>query len=71
MSDTHPLIALFQGSAEAMDATGQVPGLDEAIVRLASWMELAQDRLTEDDVAVLAEIGAVLYREGLNRRAGG
>lgn len=71
MSDVHPLIALFQAQAEVLDATGQVTHLDDAIAKLAGWMELVEDDLTEDDMAVLAEIGGILYREGLNRRMGG
>lgn len=34
-------------------------------------MELAKAKLTEDDMAVLADIGAILYRDGLKRRMGG
>lgn len=43
-------------------------GLGDAIADLAAWMSLAADHLTEDDLAVLGGIGAVLYREGLRRR---
>lgn len=67
----HPIIALFEQSAEIIDATGQDVQLDDAITKLAGWMGLAQDRLTEDDMAALAEIGAILYRDGLKRRMGG
>lgn len=66
--DTHPLIALFESRAEVLDAAGQASQLDDAIVKLASWMALAQDRLTEDDMTAVSEIGAILYRDGLNRR---
>ena len=65
----HPLIALFEQSAEVLDATGRKEQLDDAIIKLAGWMELAQDRLTDDDMAVLSEIGAILYRDGLGRRS--
>lgn len=68
MDDLHPMIALFQGCAEATDATGQKPGLDDAITMLAGWMELAESHLTEDDLAVLAEIGGIMYEEAFNRR---
>lgn len=71
MSGLHPLIALFENRAEVLDATGQATNQDDAIVKLASWMELAKARLTEDDMAVLADIGAILYRDGLKRRMGG
>lgn len=71
MSSLHPLIALFENRAEVLDATGQATHADDAIVKLASWMELAKTRLTEDDMAVLADIGAILYRDGLKRRMGG
>ncbi|MBT2333639.1 hypothetical protein J7E49_06940 [Variovorax paradoxus] len=42
--------------------------LNDAIANLAAWMELAREHLTEDDWAVLGEIGGVLYREGASRR---
>lgn len=71
MSDLHPLIALFENRAEVLDATGQATHPDDAIVKLASWIELAKARLTEDDMAVLADIGAILYRDGLKRRMSG
>ncbi len=68
---THPLIALFQDHAEVLDATGRRPGVDGAIVKLTTWMSAAADHLSEDDVALLAEIGAILYQDGLDRRLGG
>lgn len=71
MSELHPLIALFESRAEVLDAAGQDTHPDDAIVKLASWMELAKLRLTEDDVAVLSDIGAILYRDGLKRRMAG
>lgn len=71
MTYIHPLIALFENHAEALDASGRKTCLDDAITGLAAWMGLAQDRLTEDDMAVLAEIGAIMYREGLQRRIRG
>jgi len=71
MSDTHPIIGLFQAHAEVLNASGQSATLDDAIVGLATWLDGAQDRLTEDDVVMLADIGEILYRDGLQRRAGG
>ncbi|AJE99617.1 hypothetical protein [Pandoraea apista] len=68
MENLHPLIALFENRAEVLDATGQPTQPDDAIVKLASWMQLAKDRLTEDDMAALSDIGAILYRDGLKRR---
>lgn len=68
MGDLHPTIELFRARAEVLDAAGTKTSLDDAIVKLAAWMGLVQDRLTEDDMAVLAEVGAILYREGLGRR---
>lgn len=70
-STTHPFIALFESRAEVLDAAGQATHPDDAIVKLASWMELAKTRLTKDDTAVLADIGAILYRDGLKRRMSG
>ena len=64
----HPTIHLFEQLAELLDLQGSEAGLDDAISRLAAWMDLAQGHLTEDDLTVLGEIGGVLYREGLRRR---
>lgn len=68
MTDIHPIIALFQSHAEVLDAAGRKATLDDAIVNLAGWMDEAQGRLTEDDMAALTEIGAIMYRDGLARR---
>lgn len=65
---THPTIEAFQIRAELLDVQSSSAGLDEAIAQLAAWMDLVSDRLTEDDVVVLTEIGATLYREGLRKR---
>lgn len=64
----HPTVHLFQQLAELLDLQRNEAGLDEAISRLAAWMDLARDHLTEDDLTVLGEIGGMLYREGLRRR---
>lgn len=64
----HPTIHLFEQLAELLDLQRSEAGLDDAISRLAAWMDLARDHLTEDDLTVLREIGGVLYREGLRRR---
>jgi len=65
---THPAIAQFEISAELLDIAGDPANLDDAITRLAAWMDLARDQLTEDDMAVLIGIGGVLYRLGLRAR---
>ena len=65
---THPTIELFEQRAALLDLQGSGAGLDDAIADPAAWMDLAADRLTEDDLAVLGRIGGVLYREGLRRR---
>ena len=67
-SDTHPLIALFQAQAELLDLAQNKATLSDAISLLASWMDVARGRLTEDDLVVLGEIGGILYRDGLARR---
>ncbi|QOF76051.1 hypothetical protein [Variovorax sp. 38R] len=67
----HPIIALFEERAGLLDVQRSKAGLDEAVANLAAWMELARDHLTEDDWAVLGEIGGVLYREGASRRRAG
>ena len=64
----HPLIDLFEQRAALLDVQGSKQGLDEAIAELAAWMDLAHGRLSEDDLAVLGEIGGLLYREGQRRR---
>lgn len=67
---THLTIKRFQQRAEALDEEGSAKGLDDAIVYLVRWMDLAHERLTEQDRAALVEVGGVLYREGLRRRIG-
>ena len=64
----HPLIALFQQLADMLDMQGSKATADDAIGLLAAWIEANRDRLTEDDLAVLGEIGGVLYRDGMGRR---
>lgn len=64
----HPIIELFEQRAALLEMQGSRTGLDEAIANLAAWIELARDHLTEDDWAVLGEIGGMLYREGVSRR---
>jgi hypothetical protein len=65
---THPTITQFEHAAELLDIASDPAPLDEAIVRLAAWMDLAREHLTEDDMTVLIGIGGILYREGLRRR---
>lgn len=69
--DVHPLISIFQQRAQLLDAQGSTLGLDDAVWKLAAWASLAQGRLTEDDLALLGEIGGILYHEGLARRLPG
>lgn len=64
----HPIIKLFEAKAEILELSGNKEGIDAAIVQLAGWIDSAQGRLTEDDLAVLSDIGAMLYRDGLGRR---
>lgn len=68
----HPFIGLFEQRAELLDIQNVKPGvvIDEVMTKLAAWMTLAADHLTEDDLAVLGDIGGMLYREGLRRRMG-
>ncbi len=69
-SPIHPFIGLFAQRAEILDIQNSKPGvaIDGAMAKLAAWMTLASDHLTEDDLAVLGDIGAMLYREGLRGR---
>lgn len=64
----HPIVRLFEERAVLLDVQRSTAGLDEAIANLAVWMELARDRLTKGDWAVLREIGGTLYCEGASRR---
>lgn len=64
----HPIINLFQQRAELLDIQGSNASQDDAIGQLAAWMHVNRNNLTEDDLAVLGEIGAILYRDGLRRR---
>ncbi len=64
----HPMIQRFEAQAELLDMQAARESLDDAVVRLAAWMDLAQGRLSEDDMVVLVEVGGILYREGLRKR---
>lgn len=64
----HPSIEAFQVGAELLDIQAKETGLDDAIAELAAWIDLAKNRLSEDDLALLTRVGAMLYREGLSRR---
>lgn len=65
----HPTIQIFQQRAELLNIQQSIEGLDDAIANLAAWMNMARDRLTEDDWVVLGEVGGLLYREGVRRRS--
>ncbi len=67
----HPRIAQFEAGAELLDLQRDGASLDDAVVRLAAWMDLAASHLTDQDQAELTGIGAVLYRDGLRRRMQG
>lgn len=64
----HPLIKRFEAGAELLEIQRDGASVEDAVIRLAAWMDLAADHLTEDDEVVLVGIGAMLYREGLRRR---
>lgn len=64
----HPIIDLFESKAQVLDQTGSKTSVDDAVTLLASWIGVAQDRLSENDLIILSDVGAMLYREGLNRR---
>ncbi|MEJ8815229.1 hypothetical protein WKW77_29465 [Variovorax ureilyticus] len=59
----HRNVELFELLALVQDLHGSRESLDDAIADLANWMDVARDRLTDQDWIVLGEIGAVLYRE--------
>ncbi len=64
----HPTIEAFRAGAELLDVQESSAGLDDAIAQLAAWMDLASERLSEDDLVVLNAIGAMLFRAGLRHR---
>ncbi len=64
----HPIIELFANKAQRLEAQGDPAGLDDAMAHLAAWIERCRARLSEEDLAVLGEVGALLYREGQQRR---
>lgn len=64
----HPMIQRFEAQAELLNVQATRDSLDDAVVRLAAWMELASGKLSEDDMVVLIEVGGILYREGLRKR---
>ena len=64
----HPTIEIFRAGAELLDVQESSAGLDDVIAELAAWMDLASERLSEDDLVVLNAIGAMLFRAGLRHR---
>ena len=67
----NPIIEAIQARAELLDIQQSPQGLDDALATLAGWIEMNQEELPEDDLAILLEVGAVMYREGLRRRLEG
>lgn len=68
MPDTSPIIAMFQQHAQLQSAQGAGHTIDDAIWKLGAWMSLVQGDLSENDMALLCEIGGILYDEGLRQR---
>ncbi|QHE89227.1 hypothetical protein [Hydrogenophaga sp. BPS33] len=64
----HQFIALFEQKAQVLDAACVSPDPDAAIVMLAQWLDIRHEDLTEEDLIVLSDIGALLYRDGMSRR---
>lgn len=64
----HQVIQRFEAQAELLEVQEARASLDDAVVRLAAWIGLAEGKLTEDDIAALVEVGGILYREGLRKR---
>ena len=64
----HATIEAFRAGAELLDVQESSAGLDDVIAELAAWMDLASERLSEDDLVVLNGIGAMLFRTGLRNR---
>jgi hypothetical protein len=64
----NPIIALFQAKAELLDVTNSTEGLDDATALLAGWIGKVSMKLSQDDMTILSDVGAVLYREGLRKK---
>ncbi len=71
MPDTSPIIGMFQQHAQLQDAQGANHTIDDAIWKLGAWMTVARGELSEDDMALLCEVGGILFNEGLRRRMRG
>lgn len=56
-----PLIKRFEAGAELLEIQRDGASVEDAVIRLAAWMDLAADHLTEDDEVVLVGIGAMSY----------
>ncbi|MDM0046553.1 hypothetical protein QTH91_18835 [Variovorax dokdonensis] len=65
---THHVIKLFEQHAKLLDVQRSHWDLDDSISELAAWIDLTRFKLTDDDMAVLVQIGGLLYREALRRR---
>ncbi len=65
---SHPNARLFELLSLVQELEGSRKGLDDAIAELAAWMEVARDRLTDDDWMVLGQIGALLHRVAARTR---
>ena len=70
MPDTNPIVEMFQQHAQLLDAQGARHTIDDAIWKLGAWMTVAQGDLSEDDMALLCEVGGILFNEGLRQRVG-
>ncbi|RQY11170.1 hypothetical protein [Burkholderia stagnalis] len=64
----HPVIAAFERQSKILDVIGDKQDADDAIALLAGWIDLAAERLTDDDVSVLVNVGGLLFRDGLQRK---
>ena len=66
-NDDHPVVSLFRGHAEKLDAAHAPRDPDDAIVKLARWMSINIKRLDAMDIEMLSEVGGIMYREQLRR----
>ncbi len=49
----NPVIAVIQARAKLLDIQQSPQNLDDASVTLAGWIEMNQEELPEDDLAIL------------------
>ncbi|AVY95736.1 hypothetical protein GCM10027202_17990 [Microvirgula curvata] len=68
MENYPPVLSQFEVQAKMLDFAEDSSNLEDAIAMLAGWIEMAEPRLQQHDIAALICIGGTLYRESRRRR---